>query len=645
MLKPRACVSAPLQALSPAGRCLSFDASGDGYGRGEGIAVAILAPHRPGQAAVAVLRASTVNQDGQSSGLTAPNGPSQTKLVQNALRQGGLQPALLRYVAVHGTGTPLGDPIEVGALGQAVRGSSGAPLALGSVKSIYGHTEGTAGLTGLLLAACAASEQRAAPVMHLRSVNPYVAATLGDWRKGGQLPAALPRQQQAMAHAAALAGTSSFGMSGVNAHMVLSAPAQQSLQLDPTAPASKQLLHSQRLWPLAAAHPLLHGGLVAQGRALFSCDLGRPLLSHLWEQQSLGRSALPAAAALELMAAAGCSLSEAAAVGDAALTAPIYCEQGAVVTCSAELASGAVQLLAAGQVCATAYLPRLAAGAAPTAAPSAGVSGASIALLALQPEVQAAATANLAPHGRHLHGYHCQPSLAQAAITLSGPGKAQAVLGCQLYLPAALPAGDSELAATATGQESALVASSGAAALQLQGLLCRPMDAMLPRHLAAAPFSPAWQLAWQPASFVAAPQRGATPTLIVSTQPWPLASLCSAAEGTMAAVNAVWGSSCSGAAGQSELCISSEAHLEQLLRTMQPQRCLFVQPPGAPVDTAAALATYRAVARLESGPRLALVTYDQQAVGSFGCKTCPATAALQGEFSGGRGCACVLCCM
>jgi acyl transferase domain-containing protein len=147
------------------GRCKSFDASGDGYGRGEGFAAALLTQARPGQLALAVVRASSVSQDGQSSGLTAPNGPSQTKLVLNALRQGGLAAAALRFVAVHGTGTPLGDPIEVGALGQAARGSQqsssgsvAAPLVLGSVKSCYGHTEGAAGLTGLLLAAQAAGQ-------------------------------------------------------------------------------------------------------------------------------------------------------------------------------------------------------------------------------------------------------------------------------------------------------------------------------------------------------------------------------------------------------------------------------------------------------------------------------------------------------
>lgn len=99
----------------------------------------------------AVLLGSAINQDGRSSGLTAPNGPSQTSLIRDVVTAAGIAAECVKFVAVHGTGTPLGDPIEVSALGNAISGVRGAlarAAAMGSVKACYGHTEGAAGLTG-----------------------------------------------------------------------------------------------------------------------------------------------------------------------------------------------------------------------------------------------------------------------------------------------------------------------------------------------------------------------------------------------------------------------------------------------------------------------------------------------------------------
>lgn len=102
------CVCNALQALSPAGRCKSFDASADGYGRGEGFVVLVMAPpgsSRAAQQPLAVIRGSAVNQDGRSSSLTAPNGPSQSKLIGSALAAEDIQPHRMSMIAVHGTGT------------------------------------------------------------------------------------------------------------------------------------------------------------------------------------------------------------------------------------------------------------------------------------------------------------------------------------------------------------------------------------------------------------------------------------------------------------------------------------------------------------------------------------------------------------
>lgn len=181
-----------LSALSPAGRCRTFDAAADGYGRGEGVSVALLGTHtdHSPSAAYAVIQGSAVNQDGRSSGLTAPNGPAQTALIRTAMQKAHVGPAEVALVSLHGTGTPLGDPIEVGALSQALAAKSASghahhmawPQALVSSKSCYGHTEGVAGLTGMLMAACSMQASSVAPVMHLREVNPHVAAALSEWR-------------------------------------------------------------------------------------------------------------------------------------------------------------------------------------------------------------------------------------------------------------------------------------------------------------------------------------------------------------------------------------------------------------------------------------------------------------------------------
>ena len=127
--------------MAPDGRCKTFDAAADGYVRGEGCAILVLRrlsdAVADGDRILAVVRGSAVNQDGRSGGLTAPNGPAQEAVIRAALTAAGLAPAAIGYIETHGTGTPLGDPIEVGALG-AVFGPGRAarqPLAIGSVKT------------------------------------------------------------------------------------------------------------------------------------------------------------------------------------------------------------------------------------------------------------------------------------------------------------------------------------------------------------------------------------------------------------------------------------------------------------------------------------------------------------------------------
>jgi 3-oxoacyl-(acyl-carrier-protein) synthase/NADPH:quinone reductase-like Zn-dependent oxidoreductase/acyl carrier protein len=213
--------------LSADGRCKSFAAGADGYGRGEGCGVVVLKrledALRAADPVVAVLRGSAVNQDGRSAGLTAPNGPAQTALIRDALRDAGLAPDDIDYVEAHGTGTPLGDPIEWHALAAAFAGRA-RPLALGSVKSNIGHAEAAAGIAGLIKAALAVRDGVAASSLHHARRNPAIAE--------GATPITVAT---APWPGIRRAGVSAFGFSGTNAHVVLEAP-------PPRAPAARAAL-------------------------------------------------------------------------------------------------------------------------------------------------------------------------------------------------------------------------------------------------------------------------------------------------------------------------------------------------------------------------------------------------------------------
>ena len=221
-------------------------------------------------------------------------------------------------------GTPLGDPIEVGALGQALTvhpAPAGAPagVSLGSVKACFGHTEGAAGLTGLLAALQPLALRARPAIMHLRSLNPYVSAALGEWGVRHARTAALPRQAAPWvasdpaglvpgASPEALSGASAFGMSGVNAHALLAAaPAAAAARLG--ARHCGLAWRRARFWPC----PIVHAGLAAAAAAaaaaiVFRMDLTAPALGFLRDHCVSRQPVLPAAALLEAAAAAAQAL-------------------------------------------------------------------------------------------------------------------------------------------------------------------------------------------------------------------------------------------------------------------------------------------------------------------------------------------------
>lgn len=213
-------------ALAPDGRCKTFDAAADGYGRGEGCGVLVLqrlADAEGNRMPVrAVVRGSAIGQDGRTNGLTAPSGQAQQDVVRAALADAGVEPDDIRFVETHGTGTRLGDPVEVDAL-TAVFAKRTAPLPLTAVKPVLGHLECAAGVAGVIKAVLVLAHQRLPGAVHLHRLNPLVA-----W---DQTPVHVPTGTTALAPGAA--GVSSFGFSGTNAHVVLSPPPEASAGIGP----------------------------------------------------------------------------------------------------------------------------------------------------------------------------------------------------------------------------------------------------------------------------------------------------------------------------------------------------------------------------------------------------------------------------
>jgi acyl-CoA synthetase (AMP-forming)/AMP-acid ligase II/3-oxoacyl-(acyl-carrier-protein) synthase/acyl carrier protein len=204
--------------LSVGGLCRTFDVGADGYVRGEGCGVVVLkrlCDVGVGDDVLAVVRGTAVNQDGNSSGITVPNAAAQQKVIRQALDVAGIAPAEVGYVEAHGTGTPLGDPIEVRALAGVLGEGrvSGDRVMVGSVKTNIGHLEAAAGIAGFIKAVLVVRYGVVPPHLNVRELNPVV-----DWES---LPVWVPRSVTGWGVARRVAGVSSFGFGGTNAHAVI----------------------------------------------------------------------------------------------------------------------------------------------------------------------------------------------------------------------------------------------------------------------------------------------------------------------------------------------------------------------------------------------------------------------------------------
>ena len=233
LLSPVSIIAASrARMLSPVGRCKTFDASADGYVRSEGCGILVLKRMsdavRDGDRICAVIPGSAVNQDGASSGLTVPNGGAQQRLIAAALARAGLAGGDVDYLEAHGTGTALGDPIEVQAAGAVYGAARDAdrPLLIGSVKTNIGHLESASGVAGLIKVVLSLQHEVLPQSLHFETPSPHI-----PW---DSLPVrvvdkAIPWQANGRPRRA---GISSFGFTGTNAHVLIEEAPPQSATAD-----------------------------------------------------------------------------------------------------------------------------------------------------------------------------------------------------------------------------------------------------------------------------------------------------------------------------------------------------------------------------------------------------------------------------
>lgn len=244
-------VLAQAKMLSPDGQCKTFDAGANGYVPGEGVGVIILKKLsnalKDQDRIYAVITAATVNQDGKTNGLTAPNGLQQEELLKSAYQAAGIDPRCISYVECHGTGTFLGDPIEIQALGEVIGKYRDAnqPCWIGSVKTNIGHLEPAAGMASIIKVALALKNKKIPPHLNFSTPNPHIAfnkyhlkipTQMENWPKYGDYRAA---------------GISGFGFGGTNAHLVVRELTEQEENM--LSVRQEKKLHAwqhKTYWPL-----------------------------------------------------------------------------------------------------------------------------------------------------------------------------------------------------------------------------------------------------------------------------------------------------------------------------------------------------------------------------------------------------------
>jgi amino acid adenylation domain-containing protein len=262
-------VLAKLNMMSPDGHCKAFDSRANGFVRGEGCGLVVLKrladAVADGDQILAIIRGSAVNQDGRSNGITAPNGLSQKALLRDALKNGAVHASQVTYIETHGTGTSLGDPIEVEALSAVIgkERQSEQPCFLGSVKTNVGHLEAAAGIAGMIKAVLCLQHRWIPPIVHFEKLNPHI--SLEDTRfviptEGREWNAGAEKR---------FAGVSSFGFGGTNAHVVLEEAPEIRRSSPSDASVPEVALSQPHLLAISARSPKSLQTLVGSYRKLF----------------------------------------------------------------------------------------------------------------------------------------------------------------------------------------------------------------------------------------------------------------------------------------------------------------------------------------------------------------------------------------
>ena len=294
-------------AMSPTGQCHAFDASADGFVRGEGCGVAVLKrlsdALRDGDRVLAVVRGSAVNQDGRSNGLMAPNPAAQMAVLRAAYANAGVEPRDVDYVEAHGTGTLLGDPIEARALGTVMgRGRpEQSPLLIGAIKSNLGHLEAAAGIAGFIKAVLSVHRAYIPSNLHFESPNPHipfenlrlkVVAEHTDWPSTERLRRA---------------GVSSFGFGGTNAHVVLEQAPDSDLVAGKPDPVTTLVVSGKTPARIASMAGVLADWMAKEGAAVPLADVAHTVNHYRARYKSLAavcaRDRAQAVAGLQALAA------------------------------------------------------------------------------------------------------------------------------------------------------------------------------------------------------------------------------------------------------------------------------------------------------------------------------------------------------